>query len=715
MKDLKMIHDLKPRNFLLFIIILQGIVYFVIFFDIPVARQIIGFFYFTVIPGLTIIKLLRLDMRLEFLEIVLLSVGLSMSSIMLLGLAINELGHLCGISQPLSTVPMLIILNSLILISVFFAYLKNKEVKFCIIHSASINRFALLFITLPILSVIGAIWAKMYDNNFILLVMIMATSSLFIIGIMFKRLLNPKFYPFAIFLIAIALLYHSSFISNYLVHFGSDLMGEYFVFKNTKIEGFWNSYISIMDNSKTNIGRINTMLSVTLLPTLFSNLLNIDPTWVFKILFPFIFSFVPVGLYQFWHRRFGSSFAFVSGFLLIAQEAFYTEMNGLNRQMIAEVFYVLLLITIFNEKMNPPSKKICFILFSFALIVSHYGLAEIALFLIAFTVLINLIILKRQSRNITIIMTFFFFILMFSWYIFTANATVFEDILEFGDYVYRQLGDFFNPASRGETVLRGLGLEAPPSFWNMVSRVFAYITEVFIAVGFLALVTRRNKIKLEHDYKILTLLSMALLAALIIVPGLANTMNMTRFYHILLFFLAPLFAIGAETIVSVTAKNNISFKVLILILVVLIPYFLFQTSFMYEVTGSDSWSVPLSRHRMPIVRLHGFFGYTDAFSVYSAAWLSNKINVNYMQVYTDYYSRVTELRGYSMIDVTYINILSNTTTVASKGIVYLSSLSINEGLVVGTRYWWNLSDLFFLNDLDKVYSNGGSEIYINGS
>jgi uncharacterized membrane protein len=399
----------------------------------------------------------------------------------------------------------------------------------------------------------------------------------------------------------------------------------------------------------------------------------------------------------------------------MAQETFYTEMIGLNRQMIAELFFVLLLITLFNEKINAFNKRICFILFSFALVVSHYGIAEIVLFLFVFTAVINTIVLKRRNRNITTSMVTIFFVIMFLWYIHIANATVFEDILEFGDYVYRQLGDFFNPASRGETVLRGLGLETPPSVWNMISRAFAYITEVFIAIGFLTLFARRIKVKLENDYKILIFLSMALLSALIIIPGLAYTMNMTRFYHLLLFFLAPLFVVGAETITSATAKNSTGLKVSILILVVLIPYFLFQTSFVYEVTGSDSWSVPLSKYRMPIVRLHGFFGYTDAFSVSSAVWLSDKINVRYMQVYADYYSRVTELRGYGMIDVTYVNILSNTTVVKNKEIVYLTSLNINEGLVTGPRYWWNVSDLFFLNDLDEVYSNGGSAIYVHST
>ena len=701
----------KPRDFLLVLLFLQSIVYLTVFLDIPIARQVLGFLYFTFLPGFIILKLLKLD-ELDRVETVLFSVGLSVAFLMIAGLLVNEFYFLFGVSQPLSLMPLIITFNSLILIGAVLVYLRNENVQLFNSDSLRISPFALLFVCLPILSIVGATLVNAYDNNLILLFMIIAISLFFVIGVMSKKLLPPKFYPFAVIMIAIALLYHSSFISSHLVHFGSDLTGEYLAFKTTENGAFWNSTIPYFGGLRTNVGRINAMLSVTVLPTVYSSLLNMDSVWMFKILYPLIFSLVPLGLYQLWQKRFGSKFAFISTFLFMAQQTFYTEMMGLNRQIVAELFFVLLLLIIFNIKTKPVNKRIFFIIFSFGLVTSHYGLAQIVLFIISLT-LIYLIVLNRPRKNVTVSMVVFFFVVMFLWYIYTTDSAVFDSILEFGEYVFRQLGDFLDPTSRGETVLRGLGLEVPPSIWHTISRAFAYLTQAFIVIGFVELVTKRTRIHLEPEYFMFTSLAVAFLAALILVPGLANTMNMTRFYHIFLFFLAPLCVLGAEIIMNVVSKRKTEMMVSILLLAVLVPYFLFQTGFVYEVTGNDSWSVPLSKYRMPAYRLYGQLGYTTAYSIFGAEWVSENVAIEYRQIYADASARVTELRAYGSVYVGYVETLSNTTRIAANGIVYLSSLNIIEETVVGSRYMWNPSELDFLSDLNIIYSNGGCEVYKN--
>jgi uncharacterized membrane protein len=679
-----------------------------ILFDVPVARQIVGFIYFTFVPGFLIVRLLKLD-ALDELETALFSVGFSIAFLMLAGLLVNELGLLFGILSPLSLMPLLVILNSLIFACVFLVYLRSKSIKFCSIESLKLSPLMLLFMVLPILSVGGAMFVNVCGNNLLLLFMMMAISLLFIFGVLSKKLLPSKFYPLAVLMIAIALLYHSSFISNYFVTFSSDITGEYFAFKITEISAHWSSvnpYLSAV--GWPGYGRLNAMLSVTILPTVYSSLLNIDSIWMFKMLFPLIFSLVPLGLYQIWQMYVDKKYALFSAFLFMAEATFYTEILRLNRQMVAEVFFVLLLFVIVNRKMKSASKMICFIFFSFALITSHYGLAEIFLFFVS-VALISLIILKRPSKKITINMVILFFVVMFSWYIYTSRSAVFDSFLEFGDYVVRQLNDFFNPASRGETVLRGLGLEAPPTLWNMISRVFAYLTEALIVVGFLGLVTKRVKVHFDVEYFMFTILSVAFLAALILVPGLASTMNMTRFYHMLLFFLAPLCILGAETIVNLISKRKMEMKVSILLLLVLIPYFLFQTNFVYEVTGSDSWSISLSKYRMNALRLFQL-GYTDVYGVFGPRWLSNNVAVGHTQIWCDPFG-FSDLRIYGLIYPGYIELLSKTTQVATNGVVYLTSLSVVKRDEVALQTSWNTSDLGFLYDLDKIYSNGECEIY----
>ena len=700
----------KSRDSLVVILFLQFIVYATVFFDVPVARQVIGFLYFTFVPGFLIIRLLKLN-ELGGLETVVFSVGLSVAFLMLGGLFINEFGFILGISRPLSLMPLVIILNSLIIIGGVLVYLRSGGVKLWDDVVLGRSPLALLFVCLPILSVVGAMWVNAYGNNLILLFMMIAISVLFVIGVISKKLLSPKLYPFAVLMIAIAILFHSSFISNYIVAFGSDVPIEYFVFRTTEKNAYWSSTPPPFWG--VGYGRINAMLSVTILPTIYSNLLNVDPTWVFKVLFPLIFSLIPLGLYQVWQMSVGKKWAFISTFLFVAQFTFYTEMLGLARQMVAELFFVLLLLVVLNKKMKPFNKMLCFMIFSFALVTSHYALAEIFLFFISFT-LISLVILKRQSRNITVIMVVFFFVIMFTWYIYTSNSATFDSFLEFGDYVYRQLGNFFDPASRGQTVLRGLGMEKSPTIWNTISRTFAYITQAFIIIGFGGLITKRAKIHLERDYFVFSSMAMALLAALILVPGLAESFNMTRFYHILLFFLAPFCVVGAKVLVNLVSKRERELGVSILLLVVLVPYFLFQTGFVYEVTGSDNWSISLSKHRMSALRVYGGSGYIDAYSVSGAQWLSKNVDIEHTQAYADDVSQKIVLTIYGMIYRGNVSVLSNITIVAPNGIVYLSALNVVHGTIAYGGHVWNSSELSFIFDnLDIVYTNGGSEVYKN--
>jgi uncharacterized membrane protein len=698
----------KSRDFLVIILFLQLIVCAIVLFDVPVARQVIGFIYLTFVPGFVITKLLKLN-QLDKLETVLFSVGFSVAFLMLAGLLINEFFFLFGVSQPLSLVPLMTVLNSIILMGGVLVYLKSEDMEIRNSEPIEKSPFVLLFLCLPILSIVGAMYVNAYGNNSLLLFTIISISLLFVIGVLSKKLLPSKLYPFAVLMIAIAILYHSSLISNYIVPFGSDVSVEYFVSKTTENNAHWSSTPPVFWD--IGYGRINVMLSVTILPTVYSTLLKIDSTWMFKLLFPLIFAFVPLGLYQIWQTYVGKKYAFVSAFLFMAQATFYTEMLGLNRQMIAELFFVLLLLVIVNKKMKPVNKMICFMIFSFALVTSHYALAEIFLFFVSFA-LVSLIVLKRPSKNITVSMVVFFFVVMFTWYIYTSGSATFNSFVEFGNYVYGQLGDFFNPASRGQTVLTGLGMAESPSIWNTLSRIFAYFTQAFIVVGFVGLVTKRTRIRIEKEYFILSLTAMAFLAMLILVPGLANTLSMTRFYHILLFFLAPFCVMGAEFIVKLLSKREKEFAVSAFLLIVLVPYFLFQTGFVYEVTGSDSWSIPLSGYRMNALRLYGQYGYTDTYSVYGTQWLSKNVDAKNSELYADGFSRNNVLTIYAMVYRGHVNGLSNTTRVAENGVVYLSTLNAVEGVIPFGRLSWNTSELSSVfDDLNLVYANGVCEIY----
>ena len=691
----------KSKDFLLFIVFLQFTFDITVLAGIPVAKQVIGFFYLTFIPGFIILMLLKLD-ELSCLEIVLLSVGFSIAVIMLLGIILNIFGPIFGISRPLTSIPILITLNVLIFSCAFVSYIKGSSVNILINSEQNFVKLTLILFPL-ILSIVGAMIVNLHGNSLVLLLTILILSIMTIVTFIVKSI-QKNFYPYVVFVIAVSLLFHSSLISNYLVGFGSDAHVEHLIFQKTKNDAFWslnNPYDGV------GLGRLNSMLSITILPTFYSNLLNIESTWVFKIIFPLIFSLVPLCLYQIWQEYVNKKYAFASAFLFMAQETFYTEMLGLNRQMVAELFFVLLLLILVNKRIKYGKKFMCFAIFSFALITSHYGLAEIFLFFISI-VSISLIILKRSSKNITVGMVIFFFVMAFIWYIYTSNASVFESIIEYGDYVYNQLGNFFNPTSRGQTVLQGLGMESPPTIWNAVSRTFAYFTEALIVIGFFGLIVKRVKPNFDREFYAFTSIAMGFLGALILVPGLAQTLNMTRFYHVLLFFFAPLCILGAEVVITTISKQKKFFWTSVLLICVLIPYFLFQTSFVYEVVGSQSWSLPLSMNRLGI-RLHVGFAYVKEEEVLGAKWLSKHINVENSSLFADFHI-FSALVGYGLINE--INRLTNVTIPKKDSFIYFGTLNTIYSLIIDYDAW-NTTQVLDSNFgfSDKLYSNGECEIY----
>jgi uncharacterized membrane protein len=713
-EDKSMLNPTKSlnSNFLITIMLLQSAVYIIVFFNIPIARQVLGFLYFTFLPGLLIVKLLGFD-KFGIVDTIVFSVGFSLVFLMIIGLLINESGLLLGFSRSLSSTPLLIIFNSLILVIGAVIHLRNGVLRSKQRQCENFSRPVLLLLIPAVLSIAGAMLVNINGSNLVLLCMLVAISLLLFGGIIPNKLLPSKQFAFAVLIIAISLLYSSALISKYVVTFGSDVPFEYFVFRTTADSAHWSSTLpSTLDPL---YGRLNAMLSITILPTIYLNLLNMDPTFVFKMLFPLILSFVPLILYRTWEMYIGKKYALVSAFLFMSQATFFTEMLGLNRQIIGELFFALLFLVILNKKIDPARKFVCFVLFGFGLVVSHYALAEIFLFFTLFAVM-ALLLLRRPSRKITLAMATLFFVIMFSWYIYTSSSTVFDSFLSFGDQVYHQLGEFTNPASRGETVLAGLGLGQAPTIWNLVSRGFAYVTEAFIIIGFIGLILKRTKAHFELEYFLFNAEAIVLLVALVAVPGLANTLNMTRFYHILLFFLAPLCVLGAEVLAKFVSKHKTQIVTSVLLLSVLIPYFFFQTGFVYEITGSESWSLPLSMYRMEGYKLIREMGTIPGQNVYSALWLSKFVDVKGAEIYADLDSINKALIVYGLIPPNQVNVLSNSTKIEADGVIYLGQLNVVYGLVYSGSILWNSSERSSLfGDVSQIYSNGGCEIYENTS
>jgi uncharacterized membrane protein len=542
------------------------------------------------------------------------------------------------------------------------------------------------------------------DNSLLLLMVVLVPISALTAVILHKKFPIDVF-PVALLTIYIAILFALWLTTNYIVGYDSNL--ELYSFKLTDNASMWNP-ISIYSE----IDKGTAMLSTTVLPTIYSKILNLDATWVFKIIYPLLASFVPLGLYQFYSMQTRKEVAFLGTFLFITH-----ALDGLGslKEWIASIFYILLFYIIFSDKIPSSKKKILFIIFAGALAVSHYARSYIFLFILIFMWVIPFL-LKRSTR-VTLSMILIFFSMSFAWYMFTTQGSVFEASIGVIENIYRSLSsEFFNPEARGPTVMTALGLVEPPTYLHMISRLFFYLTVFLITIGFASIFMKFLKKEFDLNYFTAVSVNMAILAMAIIVPNLAESLRMTRFYRITLVFLAPLCVLGAEEILH----NIHKFKFVrlgkkwlapLLMFLILMPHFLFQTGFVYEVAKVECWSIPLSRYRMPPTEVSQYILYGS--EVFGALWLST-YSYNCSPIYSDAVSRYRALVSYGLINYWRFRGLSNTTTaLENKSFVYLRRLNtVNEIMVEYYAPYWNTTDIQSLIDLqNKIYSNGDCIIY----
>jgi uncharacterized membrane protein len=684
--------------------------YVVVFLDVPVARQVICFLYLTFVPGSVIMNLLGVR-RFDSLQNVLFSVGLSIAFLMLVGSVLNWFGPLVGFSQPLLVEPLIIVIGGVTLLLASLSFVMNKSIELPFPKNSKTLLLVLPLIIPLVLSIIGAYLVNTSGNSSVLLLMIIAVLVISVASIASQRGSLSKFYAITLLIVGVALLFHSTLVSNY-IH-GADLHLEYYVFRSTQINAHWDPNLFSgttwrdLDNS-----RYNSMLSLTVLPTIYSNLLDLDATWILKIVFPLIFSFVPLGLYALFQIYFEKRIAFVSA-LLVVFETDFLVITTLAREMIAELFFALLFIVLLNKKIKPTVQSVCFVLFSFALVTTHYSMALIFGFLVFSSWLLILLWKKRTSRVLKPTLLMLFFSIMFLWYIYTSWSAPFNSFTLFLKYNYASLRDFFVLSSRGSEVLRGIGLEQASSLLQALSRYVAYAVEALIIIGVIAVVTKKTKRKLDDEFVALILFTVGILAMCILLPQFALSLQMDRFFHISLLLLAPMFLLGCEAFVTLILKRKT--KVLtILILVILIPYFLFQSNFVYAVTGYKSWSVPLSISSMGVRPYTTEFCYVQEEDVYGATWLHNNLNDNTSRIYADAASVFDVLTSYGMIQRDIggrVEIITNATSLVSNGTVFLSKMNLIDGIYEtadGSTASINVSQLQVFTN--TIYSNGFSEI-----
>lgn len=694
-------------------------------FKIPIIRQLIGFIYVSFIPGFVILRVLRLH-ELDPIENLLYAVGMSLTFFMFLGFLINLFYPFIGISKPISLTPLITTTTALIIVFIVIAYIWDRRYlnfsKIQINIENSILRQTLAICLLPFMSIFGTHLVNLYESNIILLILILLLSiiPLFITS----NKLSRKVYPIGVFITSISLLYHNSLISMFL--WGADIHIEYYFSKLVLDNSLWN--ISHSHN-------INEVLSVVILAPIYSIFCDLNLIWVFKVIYPFLFSFVPLGLFKLFKSYTNDKIAFLSCFFFMSISTFYTEMLALARQQIAELFLVLLLIIILSNKLKNIHKSILLISFSASLVVSHYSLAYLFMFVL-FTTFIILIIFdvandssKHSYQNI-FSLAIIFSVLTLLWYVYISNSMSFKTLLRVLSQIITNLySDFLNPRA---TQTLYLITKTSPTLLHHITKLLYLASQFFISIGILFLSFKKRSFK--REYIALSIVFYGILVGSLILPYFARALNTTRLYHITLIVLSLFSILGfirflniLNIIIRKIAKLDyfVNEKSLKIISIFLTIFFLFNTGFVYEI-AKDPYptSISLSQRTMKesenIVCKKTLYNVINVFEadLSSANWL-RKYSDNNLNYYYDYIamhplwdSMIKAKECYETLDK--INIKENL------GYIYLSYPNIKENLLLihdtltNEVYAYNTTRIYsFLILINNIYTNGNSKIFYN--
>jgi len=583
-------------------------------------------------------------------------------------------------------------------------------------------RDALTLLLLPVfafLVYIGSIMNTAYGDNSLLLLTVFLVAALAFLVCLPGNIIPEKSYPFLIEAISFCLIFHVLWISPHLVGY-NDVHLEYFLFQSVKNTGRWNTNFPI---------NYNSALSITILPVIVQSLVNVDDTTLFKTMYPLALTFVPVVLFLAYRKLVDPKRAFLSAVFFIAYTSYFREVSLIGKEDIAQLIIAsLILLTYGTSTIRRSREPITMMILGVGLVASHYSSANLY---IGF-VLLSLPLLVAFRKKSVISSTFATLFLLFAlgYYVYASGGAVFTSTVQFVKGLYASFfSDFFQPAARGEVVLKFFGVGIRPALVNSINLIVQYSIQLLIVTGVVGLWKRRKSA--NGEFVSYASIGLVLVIAGVLLPYAASSINMSRIYQFTLIFLSPACVLGGESIfrtfshVLFTLREHSwhvglpnSNKSLTFTSCVIILFLLFNTGLINEISGAPPISFTLGMNRIRASNDPGLV--TFLYNVYlpeqdheGARWFSYYMWRD-QSVCGDYVTRFDILLAYSGIPLEKGGAavpLLYPWSVPRCTYVYLSYENLVKGIVTTYSTTYHISEFSNLEyRRDRIYSNGATVI-----
>jgi len=554
--------------------------------------------------------------------------------LMALGVAINYIGILLGITSPLNSVVVLIVFWFTVLC--VLAVNRNRVgnwIKSC--HKPSVPLFVYLLALLPIMAIVGAELVNYANSNIVLMVMLVLIAGVPIIC-MFTKLIPEKYWAFTILMIALSIVLHRALISPYL--WGSDNLKEYGVFRATNLAGVWNSNL-------TNLAApaYNSTLSVSILPEMISKITFLSGFWVFKVVYPVILAVVPVGMYEILKKQFNNKISFLGTFLFVSLYTYFTSFLQLDKQLIAVLILTVFILMMFDD-VQYKKKVVLLGILGVGIIVAHYSTA-----LLFFVLIIPISVLYFKKKEIPIYLCIFWVGFYVFWYWVQGHGITLKAMFVFGG---NAVSSTAAPSSVGKPVAmvipqnEAVRIATKGSVNMPTSMLYLYLVVIgSIVLGMAVTLWRqiRNKV-IDYRYLIISVIMCLILGAEVVLPRVSSVITLERMFPLALLIIAPFVFVAWEFIFR---KRYVLVSVIFAAI-----FFLANTGFIYQIINQPlANSIALST--VPVE-----YPVFTTGEIQGAEWLV--ANAPSDKIFYD--SQVLQL-------FTYIDVMSNNETSSAEGVL----------------------------------------------
>jgi uncharacterized membrane protein len=319
-----------------------------------------------------------------------------------------------------------------------------------------------------------------------------------------------------------------------------------------------------------------------------------------------------------------------------------------------------------------------------------------------------------------------YILFVFAWYIYVSGSSLFYAVTSIGNSVFGSIWtSFFSPdASRGAyTIAKHVsGLKLISKYMNLGVPFFIISGMFKVLWDFI-----NKKSKFDAVYLGLSLYFMGLLVGSVVLPHFA-VMSPGRLWIIALIMVSPFFIIGGKILFKNIFKLfKIRIKQLNILKVLgcyILIIMLFSTGFIYEITKEHPSSIALSQNSIKKYgtmedRASFYARFIVGYDAEAIKWLGQ-----YKKYDTLYYTSGYTLIGsstpnnYGSPDFK-VKQLDNHAKITNNSYLWKIYVNIKENIAFGSIpgiswfSYFNFSDISYkFNDKNKIYDNGGSQIFI---